>query len=212
MVSHPRGEAAVASCVVFDSGGPVKSDYRRFNIKDITAGDDYAAMHQAVLRRYSRIQKEAGKLPDLLLIDGGAGQLKRVAEALDELGLQDLPVVAVSKGPDRRVGEETLIRRGADRALQIATDSPALHLIQHIRDEAHRFAITGHRQRRARKREQSVLEEIPGLGPKRRQALLTRFGGLQALRRASPRDLASVPGISQTLAQAVYNHLHDTSS
>lgn len=211
-ISHTRGEAAVASCVVFDSGGPVKSDYRRFNIKDITAGDDYAAMHQAVLRRYSRIQKEAGKLPDLLLIDGGAGQLKRVAEALDELGLQDLPVVAVSKGPDRRVGEETLIRRGADRALQIATDSPALHLIQHIRDEAHRFAITGHRQRRARKREQSVLEEIPGLGPKRRQALLTRFGGLQALRRASPRDLASVPGISQTLAQAVYNHLHDTSS
>ncbi len=210
-ISHTMGEAPVASCVVFDADGPAKSDYRRFNIEGITGGDDYGAMAQAIERRYTRLQKGEGKFPDILLIDGGAGQLGRVAAVLDELQVSGLAVLGVAKGETRRPGAETLLLMGREQPIFLPPDSPALHLIQHIRDEAHRFAIAGHRGRRQRTRNQSPLEDIPQLGPKRRRLLLTRFGGLQALRRAGVDDLAQVPGISHTLAQAVYDVLHGES-
>ncbi len=210
-ISHTMGEAPVASCVVFDADGPAKSDYRRFNIEGVTGGDDYGAMAQAIERRYTRLQKGEGKFPDILLIDGGAGQLGRVAAVLDELQVSGLTVLGVAKGETRRPGAETLLLMGREQPIFLPPDSPALHLIQHIRDEAHRFAIAGHRGRRQRTRNQSPLEDIPQLGPKRRRLLLTRFGGLQALRRAGVDDLAQVPGISHTLAQAVYDVLHGES-
>ncbi|MGK2941295.1 MAG: excinuclease ABC subunit UvrC [Immundisolibacter sp.] len=210
-ISHTMGEAPVASCVVFDADGPAKSDYRRFNIEGVTGGDDYGAMAQAIERRYTRLQKGEGKFPDILLIDGGAGQLGRVAAVLDELQVTGLTVLGVAKGETRRPGAETLLLMGREQPIFLPPDSPALHLIQHIRDEAHRFAIAGHRGRRQRTRNQSPLEDIPQLGPKRRRLLLTRFGGLQALRRAGVDDLAQVPGISHTLAQAVYDVLHGES-
>ncbi len=208
-ISHTRGEATVASCVVFNQQGPLKSDYRRFNIEGITGGDDYAAMRQALERRYRRIKKGEVPLPDLLFIDGGKGQLSAVHAVLQDLGISGLTLIGVAKGADRKAGMETLFLLGRSTPIILPTDSPALHLIQQIRDEAHRFAITAHRQRRSKQRSRSVLEEIPGIGPKRRQRLLKQFGGLQELARAGVEDLASVTGVSRTLAEQIYQAFHD---
>ena len=208
-VSHSAGEATVASCVVFETDGPVKSDYRRFNIKDIAPGDDYAAMHQALKRRYTRLRKEEAKLPDLLIIDGGKGQLGQARAVLDELQLDDLQVLGVAKGSTRKPGLEHLFMAGRERPLVLAGDAVALHLIQQIRDEAHRFAITGHRARRSRARNTSVLEQIPGIGAKRRQRLLSEFGGLQGVARAGVEDLVRVNGISRSLAKDIYTALRE---
>jgi len=207
-ISHTGGEKTVASCVVFDEQGAVKSDYRRFNIEDIQPGDDYAAMEQALKRRYTRIQSGEGRLPDLLIIDGGKGQLSSVAPVLDELGVKGVMLLGVAKGPSRKAGMEQLFLFGRQAPIILPPDSPALHLIQQIRDEAHRFAITGHRQRRGRSRKSSVLETIPGIGPKRRQQLLRQFGGLQELARAGVEDLSRVEGISRKLAQQIYEAFH----
>jgi excinuclease ABC subunit C len=208
-VSHTMGEATVASCVVFDQEGARKTDYRRYNIEGVTPGDDYAALQQALTRRYTRIQRGEGKVPDLLLIDGGAGQLARAAAVMEELQVDGVTLVGVAKGADRRPGMEELhlLGNGAPSILQ--ADSPALHLIQQVRDEAHRFAITGHRQRRERRRGASRLEDIPGVGARRRQSLLRQFGGLQQLARAGVEDIACVPGISKALAQRIYEALHE---
>lgn len=208
-VSHTGGEATVASCVVFDAEGPKKSDYRRFNIEGVEPGDDYAAMHQAISRRYTRLKREEARMPDLLLIDGGKGQVAEARRALEALQVNGVPVVGVAKGPSRRPGLETLILSDGRRSLSLDPASPALHLIQQIRDEAHRFAITGHRQRRAKARSQSPLEGIPGVGAKRRQSLMQRFGGLQGIARAGVEDLARVPGVSQALAQRIYDLFHE---
>lgn len=208
-ISHTRGEATVASCVVFNQEGPLKSDYRRFNIRGITPGDDYAAMRQALSRRYQRLKKGEGVLPDILLIDGGKGQVAQAEAVLEELQVDDVYLVGIAKGPERRPGEETLILSDEDgRAVTLGPDSPALLLLQQVRDEAHRFAIAGHRQQRGKARNRSALEAIPGLGPKRRQALLRHFGGLKAVARAGVEDLARAPGISRALAQKVYDHYH----
>ena len=206
-ISHSSGEKTVASCVVFEQSGAVKSDYRRFNIDGITPGDDYAAMEQALNRRYSRLQKEAKKMPDLLLIDGGAGQLGKACEVLAELGVDQVYLVGVAKGTTRKPGFETLVfADGREQVLN--SDDSALHLIQQIRDEAHRFAITGHKQRRDVARKTSTLESIAGVGPKRRKALLQYFGGLQEVMRAGVDDLAKVPGINKKTAQDIYSALH----
>ena len=207
-ISHTAGEQTVASCVVFEGGEALKSDYRRFNIKDITPGDDYAAMRQAVMRRYARIQAEDGVLPDILFIDGGKGQLASAHAVFEELAVSGVLLVGIAKGPDRRAGMEELFLLERDAPLILAAQSPALHLIQQIRDEAHRFAITGHRQRRSTKRSRSVLEDIPGIGPKRRQRLLKAFGGLQGLARAGVEDIATVEGVSGTLARNIYDAFH----
>ena len=207
-ISHTMGEGTVASCVVFDTEGPRKSDYRRFNIEGIEGGDDYAAMRQALTRRYTRLMKGEGRVPDILFIDGGKGQLHEAEKVLEELQVEGVLLASVAKGPTRRPGLEQLFLSGREAPLILPQDSPALHLIQQIRDEAHRFAITGHRQRRAKARNTSPLEEVPGLGPKRRQALLKHFGGLQAVTRAGVDDLASVPGVSRELAQRIYGLFH----
>ena len=207
-VSHTSGEATVASCVVFNTAGPVKSDYRRFNLSPGAAGDDYAAMAEALMRRYQRIKKGEVPMPDVLFVDGGKGQLAEAMKVLDELELDWLNVVAVAKGRARRPGAERLFRPGSEKAMQLPPDSPALLLIQQIRDEAHRFAIMGHRQRRAKARKSSPLEQIPGLGPKRRRELLRQFGGLQGILGAGIDDLAKVRGISRSLAETIYNELH----
>jgi len=207
-ISHTMGEATVASCVVFNTEGAHKSDYRRFNIKNITAGDDYAAMYQALSRRYARLKEEEGKMPDILFIDGGKGQVSQAAAVLEELQIDQITLVGVAKGPERRAGEETLFLYGRDEPFILPADSAALHLIQQIRDEAHRFAITGHRQQRGKRRRTSVLEDIPGVGSKRRQQLLKHFGGLQEVSRAGIEDLARVPGISRKLAQQIYDIFH----
>ncbi len=207
-VSHTMGELTVASCVVFDQAGPVKADYRRYNIAGITPGDDYAAMEQMLKRRYTRIQAGEGKTPDILFIDGGKGQLAAAQRVLDDLGVQGVRLVGVAKGPERRPGMEELFLSGQGAPLILPADSPALHLIQQIRDEAHRFAITGHRQRRGGSRSTSVLEEIPGVGPKRRQQLLKQFGGLRGLSRAGIEDIAKVDGISAQLARQIYEAFH----
>jgi excinuclease ABC subunit C len=191
----------------------VKSDYRRFNIEDITPGDDYGAMHQALTRRFTRLKKGEGKLPDILLIDGGKGQLAEAEKVMEALQISGVNLVGVAKGPDRKPGQEALfvsghLLSGKKVPSILPNDSPALHLIQQIRDEAHRFAITGHRQRRAKARNTSVLEDVPGLGPKRRQTLLKQFGGLQEVARAGVEDLANIPGISKQLAQRVYDVFH----
>ena len=206
-ISHTQGEATVASCVVFDRAGPVKSDYRRFNIKAVTAGDDYAAMQQALERRYTRLKQEDGKLPDLILIDGGQGQVNIALEVLQELQL-DPVVVGVAKGPDRIVGQERLLVPHLDKELRPRADRAALHLLQKVRDEAHRFAIAGHRARRQKARHSSPLDGIVGLGPKRRQALLKGFGGMQGLKNATVEDLATVQGISMNMARRIYDILH----
>lgn len=207
-ISHTQGEATVASCVVFDGEGPRKSDYRRYNIEGITPGDDYAAMHQALTRRYTRLRDEDAPLPDLLFIDGGKGQLAQAEQVLAELGIDGVHLIGVAKGPERRPGLEVLHLSGQDRPLTLPAESAALHLVQQIRDEAHRFAITGHRQRRAQARRTSTLEAIPGIGPRRRQLLLKQFGGLQQLARAGVEDIAGVAGISKALAQRIYDAFH----
>ncbi|MEZ5528990.1 MAG: excinuclease ABC subunit UvrC [Porticoccaceae bacterium] len=208
-ISHSSGESTVASCVVFDGNGPLKSDYRRMNIRDVAAGDDYGAMAQALERRYTRIQKESGKLPDVLLIDGGKGQMRKATAVLEELGVIGVLVVGVAKGRTRKAGFETLLLAKDDREVELNTQSPALLLIQQIRDEAHRFAITGHRQSRDRKRRTSTLEGIEGVGPKRRRELLRFFGGAQEVERASVVELMRVPGISRKVAETIYSALHN---
>ncbi|EAR59689.1 excinuclease ABC subunit UvrC [Neptuniibacter caesariensis] len=207
-ISHSSGEATVASCVVFDKNGPLKSDYRHFNIEGITPGDDYAAMYQALHRRYSRIKKEEAKLPDLLIVDGGKGQVTQAMEVLDELQIAQVLVIGIAKGPTRKAGFEVLISGDTGDETVLENDSGALHLLQHIRDEAHRFAITGHRARRGKARKRSVLEDIPGVGPKRRRELLRHFGGIQEIQRASVEEIAKVSTISLTIAEEIYSALH----
>lgn len=207
-ISHTHGEGTVASCVVFDRNGARKSDYRRFGIRDIAAGDDYAAMEQALLRRYTRLKKEDLTLPEVVLIDGGKGQVGAAEKVLEELQIDEIVIVGVSKGPGRKAGLELLHIPAQDRQLRLDSASPALHLIQQIRDEAHRFAITGHRQKRARARKVSPLEGIPGVGPRRRQQLLKQFGGIQEVARAGVEDLCKVSGISYQLAQQIYDAFH----
>jgi excinuclease ABC subunit C len=207
-ISHTQGEATNASCVVFDPAGPMKGEYRRYNIAGIAAGDDYGAMRQALTRRYRRRQQEQSPLPDLLLVDGGKGQLAEAAAVLEQLGIALPAVAAVAKGADRRAGQERIFLLGRDTASILPPDSKALHLIQRARDEAHRFAISGHRRSRARSRQTSMLEAVPGLGPARRRALLKQFGGLQGVLRAGTEDLARAPGIGPALAQAIFEHLH----
>jgi excinuclease ABC subunit C len=200
------GEATVASCVVFDANGPLKSDYRRFNIEGVQPGDDYGAMEQALRRRYTRLKQGEGQLPDVLVIDGGKGQLGRARQVLEELQVDDVALLGIAKGPARRPDLEHYFTPEAEVVLQPQGD--AMHLLQHIRDEAHRFAITGHRQRRQKKRRHSELDDIDGVGPKRRRELLTHFGGMAAIRGASQQELAKVPGISQKLAEDIYAALH----
>ena len=203
------GECIVGSCVVFDRQGVIKSDYRRFNVEGIEPGDDYAAMSQVLMRRYKRVLEHDGKLPDLVIIDGGKGQLgiaKAVFEELQLIG--SVLLMGVSKGPERRAGEEQFHLLDRDRAIIPKGTSAASHLVQRIRDEAHRFAITGHRQRRAKARTDSPLEQIEGVGDKRRRNLLRYFGGLQEIKRAGIEDLAKVPGISRALAEKIYNQFH----
>jgi excinuclease ABC subunit C len=206
-ISHTMGEATIGSCVVFNSQGPLKSDYRRFNIKNITPGDDVAAMHQVIQRRYQRLQAEQAVLPDIILIDGGRTQLKAAEQIISHLGIHGILLIGVAKGPARKPGLETLYISGKP-AMHLDSDSLALHLIQHIRDEAHRFAITSHRKQRDKKRHTSVLESIPGIGAKRRREILRYFGGIQAINRASLEELTKVPGISQSLAQRIFEALH----
>jgi excinuclease ABC subunit C len=207
-ISHTAGEGTVASCVVFGPEGALKKDYRRFNIAGITPGDDYAALHQALQRRYTRIRDGEQIGPDLLLIDGGAGQIAAVHSALTELGVTELTIIGIAKGPDRRPGQERLFVQGEDVPRTLPPESPALRLVQRIRDEAHRFAITGHRKRRAKRFNESVLESIAGLGPARRRALLRHFGGLQGVLRAAVADIEQVEGIGASLARSIYDHLH----
>jgi excinuclease ABC subunit C len=211
-VSHTMGEAAVASCVVYDHHTMQKGEYRRYNIKEVTPGDDYAAMRQALSRRYERVTAEAGKIPDLILIDGGKGQVGAAKAALVELGLNDVAVIGVAKGSQRRPGLEELVLEAEGRSLILAPQHPGLHLIQSIRDEAHRFAIVGHRARRGRSRVTSSLNEIPGVGAKRRQRLLAHFGGLREVHAAAVDDLCKVNGISRDLAEKIYRHLHEQAS
>jgi len=207
-ISHTGGEGTVASCVVFGPEGPLKKEYRRFNITGVTPGDDYGALRQALERRYKHVRSGEVPAPDLLLIDGGAGQIAEVHGVLAELGFADLALVGVAKGPDRRPGQERLFVYGSPAAVILEPHSPALRFIQRIRDEAHRFAITGHRRKRARRYNESVLEVVPGLGPAKRRALLKHFGGLQGVMRAGVADLTQVAGIGATLARSLYDHLH----
>jgi excinuclease ABC subunit C len=207
-ISHTGGEGTVASCVVFGRDGPLKKEYRRFNITGVTPGDDYAALRQALERRYTRIREGEFPVPDLLLIDGGLGQINEVHSVLAPLGFEDVTLIGVAKGPDRRPGQERLFVYGAEIPLLLEPHSPASRLIQRIRDEAHRFAISGHRRRRARRYNESVLETIPGLGPAKRRALLRHFGGLQGILRAGAADFEKVAGIGAALARTLYDHLH----
>ena len=207
-ISHTSGQQTVASCVVFNREGPHKSDYRRYNIEGITPGDDYAAMAQALKRRYKSV-KEVQKIPDLLLIDGGKGQLAQAEAFFEDWPHDKKPMLlGVAKGTTRKPGLETLILAGSHQVLTMDSHSPGLHLIQHIRDESHRFAITGHRNRRQKVKTTSSLESIPGIGAKRRQTLLKFMGGLQGLKKASKDEISNVPGISPELAETIYDHLH----
>lgn len=207
-VSHTLGEAAVAACVVYDRLGLQRAEYRRFNVRGVAPGDDCAALRQALERRYAHPSAEGARLPDLVLIDGGRGQVNAARAALAELGIGDVPVVGVAKGPARRPGEETLVLETPGAVLALAPEHPGLHLVQAIRDEAHRFAVSGHRVRRSRARTTSALADIPGVGPKRRQRLLAHFGGLQGVQEAAVDDLAKVAGVSRALAERIYRHLH----
>jgi len=207
-ISHTGGEATVGSCVVFGVEGALKSDYRRFNVKDIEPGDDYAAMRQVISRRYTRIKTEDGKLPDLILIDGGKGQISSTREILQELQLDNIPLIGVAKGISRKPGQEVLVLSDGKMEKRLPPNSAALHLIQEVRDEAHRFAITGHRQRRKKTRNRSILEDVEGVGAKRRQQLIRHFGGLQGIARAGVEDLTKVVGINKNLAQKIYDTFH----
>lgn len=207
-VSHTQGEATVASCVVFGPEGPIKTAWRRFNIREITAGDDYAALRQALERHYRRLKEgDEAQLPDLLMVDGGKAQLQQAKRIFEILQISHIPILGIAKGPTRKAGLETLHFTRADRVVVVTPEPMALRLLQQIRDESHRFAITGHRQQRGRRRQQSVLQEIPGIGAKRRQQLLNYFGGLQGVQRASIEDLTKVSGINRQLAEIIYHHL-----
>ncbi len=195
--------------MVFDRQGPVKSAYRRFNIEGITPGDDYAAMQQAVMRRYKRLQANQAVLPDVIFIDGGKGQVSAAEQALTALTINDVMIVGVAKGPARRSGSEQFFVPGRSQALVIDARESCLLLIQHIRDEAHRFAVKSHRIRRAKAAQESLLAQVPGLGSKRKRLLLTQFGGLPGLTRASVEAIASVHGISTSLAQRIFHYLHE---
>jgi excinuclease ABC subunit C len=209
-ISHTMGEQTVASCVVFDANGPLRSEYRRYNITGITPGDDYAAMAQVLKRRYGKALEEK-KIPDVIFIDGGKGQLGMAIDVFNSLNVswdKNKPLlIGIAKGADRKAGLETLFFVPEGEGIALPSDSPALHLIQHIRDDSHNHAITGHRQRRAKVRNTSALELIDGVGPKRRQVLLKYMGGLQPLLNASVEEIAKVPGISQALAEKIYNAL-----
>lgn len=208
-ISHTMGEATVASCVVFDRDGPRKSDYRRYNIENVIAGDDYHAMEQVLQRRYKRVVKGEVSMPDVVFIDGGKGQLKIAQNVFEELAIDDVTLVGVAKGAGRKPGLETLLIAPDYEPMSLSSDHLALHLIQQIRDEAHRFAITGHRLKRGKKRKTSVLEAVVGMGSVKRQRLLKAFGGLQEVRRASVDDIAKVNGINQALAQRIYDAFHE---
>lgn len=207
-ISHTQGEATIASCVVFDHDGPKNSEYRRFNIEGITPGDDYAAMEQAITRRFKRLV-EAQSLPDILIIDGGKGQVTVAKQVLASLNVHTVTIVGVAKGPSRKAGWEKLILVHEAHEVILPPDSKALHLLQHIRDEAHRFAITAHRKKRHKKRFVSMLEEIEGIGAKRRQALLHRFGGLRELAKAPLDEISKVQGISEHLAKRIFHYFHE---
>ena len=207
-ISHTGGEGTVASCVVFGAEGPLKKEYRRFNIAGVTPGDDYVALRQALSRRYTRIREGEVPAPDLLLIDGGLGQVNEVHAVLEELGFDHITLVGVAKGPDRKPGQERLFIHGTAAPRSLEPHSPASRFVQRVRDEAHRFAIAGHRRKRAKRYNESVLEAVPGLGPSRRRALLTHFGGLQGVMRAGVADLAQVAGVGAALARNIYDHLH----
>lgn len=206
-ISHTQGQQTVASCVVFTEAGITKSDYRRYNINNITAGDDYAAMRQAIERRYKRVLQEEGVLPDILLIDGGKGQLSSAVEIMRELQINSVLLVGIAKGEGRKPGLETLFLEGQKTGIKLAPNSAAMHLVQEIRDEAHRFAIAGHRAKRGKVQTQSILQEIPGIGAKRRQSLLKHFGGLQGIQQAGIKDLSKVEGINSDLADKIYHYL-----
>ena len=208
-ISHSSGEATVASCVVFNQSGALKKDYRRFNIKNITLGDDYAAMYQALHRRYSALKKGEALLPELLVIDGGKGQVKQAREVMQALHINSIKIIGITKGEGRKAECDTLLLSETNEKVILPSNSKAMHLIQHIRNEAHRFAITGHKNQRAKARTSSPLEKIRGLGPKRRQLLLKQFGGLQEIIRAGVEDLANIKGISKVLAQKIYDYFHD---
>ena len=207
-VSHTSGHKTVASCVVFGHEGPIKSRYRRYNLKGFEPGDDYAAMREVLSRRYRKLAAEEGLLPDLVVVDGGKGQLGVAIEVLAECGLGDIPLMGVAKGPSRRAGHEEWVLPAPPYSLIPGPESAASHLIQQVRDEAHRFAITGHRGRRQKATVHSVLEDIQGVGARRRRALLTHFGGLQGVRKAGVEELAGIPGINQQLANRIYKALH----
>ena len=207
-ISHSSGKQTVGSCVVFSQNGPQNSLYRRFNLKNITPGDDYAAMRQVLQRRYQRLVAEHAILPDLIIVDGGKGQLRQAIEVINELGISEIPVLGIAKGPGRRAGYEEWVLPTAPFRLNPPPDSSAAHLVQQIRDEAHRFAITGHRSRRQKVSVRSGLESLPGIGSKRRRSLLQHFGGLQGVKKAGVEELAGVPGISRKLAEKIYLALH----
>jgi len=208
-VSHTQGDSTIASCVVFGQNGPIKDKYRKFNIENIKKGDDYAAMSQVIRRRYTRVVKENSILPDLILIDGGKGQVSAAKKELNELQLSYIPVLGVAKGVSRKPGEENLILTDNHNGIFCDSTSPALHLIQHIRDEAHRFAVTAHRQKRKKKSVYSFLEEIEGIGSKRKQILIKHFGGLQGVSKAGINELSKVNGINKNLAKKIYETIHD---
>ena len=207
-ISHTSGHKTVASCVVFDVNGPVKSRYRRYNLQGFEPGDDYAAMREVLRRRYRKLQKEEGHIPDLILVDGGKGQLGIAMEVLSECGLGDVPLMGVAKGPSRRAGYEEWVLPVAPHSIRPGPESAASHLVQQVRDEAHRFAITGHRGRRQKAAVHSVLEDIPGVGASRRRALLTHFGGIQGVRKAGIEELSGIPGINRQLAGRIFKALH----
>jgi excinuclease ABC subunit C len=207
-ISHTMGEATVASCVVFDKGDLQNGEYRRYNITGITPGDDYAAMRDVLTRRYKKVAAGEGVRPDLVFIDGGKGQLGVAIEVMQEVGLEDILLIGIAKGEDRKPGLETMIFGDTGEMLNLPTDNIGLHLLQQIRDEAHRFAITGHRAKRAKARISSSLEDIAGIGAKRRKALLTRFGGLDGVKNASIDEIAQVEGISKSLAEKIYGEFH----
>ena len=208
-ISHTFGEETVASCVSFSVEGPQKKDYRKFNIRNTNIGDDYAAMKEALERHFSRLKKSEISLPDICFIDGGLGQVNIALKVMENLQIPTTQIIGVSKGKERKAGEETIILNSGKEKTKLEKNSLALHLIQQIRDEAHRFAITGHRKKRDKKKFESPLEEIPGLGPKRKQILLKHFGGLQGIVKAGEDEIKKIPGINKTLAEAIYYRFHN---